>query len=90
MDLHFNPTNLQRSRIIKEVHYYINDDKIHDSLFVQHCFALNWGYLKSKGCSPKYHVVWNDGCFAQFGCAKPSYFVVWYPSLTNCEDMPKG
>jgi hypothetical protein len=88
--MHSNPMDLQRSKFIKEVHFYINDDKIRDNLFVQHCFTLNWGYLKSKGCSPKYHVVWNDGCFVQFRCAKAWYFVMWYPNLTYYEEMPKG
>ena len=28
-------------------HFYISDDKTHDTLFVQHCFMLHHGWLKS-------------------------------------------
>jgi hypothetical protein len=41
VDLHFNPSNLQSFKIFKEVHYYINDDKTYDYLFVQHAFTLH-------------------------------------------------
>jgi hypothetical protein len=34
VDLHFNLANPQSSKILKEVHYYISDDKTHDYLFV--------------------------------------------------------
>ena len=26
---------------LKEIHYYVSDDRIHDSLFVEHCFMPN-------------------------------------------------
>jgi hypothetical protein len=28
--------------VFKQTHYYISDDKKHDSLFVQHCMMLHW------------------------------------------------
>ena len=32
--------------LLKEIHYYVSDDKIHDSLYVQHAFMLNWEHMK--------------------------------------------
>ncbi len=29
-------------KVIKESHFYVNDDKEHDTLFVQHCLLLHW------------------------------------------------
>lgn len=37
----FDPTIPQCSWILKEVHYYVSDDKTHDSLFVQHVLHLH-------------------------------------------------
>ncbi len=36
--------------ILKEVHYYISDEKEHDTLYVQHAFKLNGKFLRDKGC----------------------------------------
>jgi hypothetical protein len=38
-----DPTHLE-SNILKEVHYYILDEKKHDTLYVQHAFKLNWEF----------------------------------------------
>jgi hypothetical protein len=48
--------------LLKEIHYYISDDKTHDSLYVQKCFILNWEHVRSQGFSPSNHIVWFDGC----------------------------
>ena len=69
--------------ILTEYHFYISDDTVHDSLFVQHCFGLHWDYLKAQNFSPKMHYVWSDGCAAQFKSAKPWFFVSRYPNMTN-------
>jgi hypothetical protein len=58
------------SRILKESHYYVSDEKEHDSLYVQHAFNLHWEFLKQKSLYLKCHVVWSDGCSAQFKAAK--------------------
>ncbi len=80
----------QSSQVLKEVHYYISDDKTHDNLFVQHAFTLHLGYMKSKGCFPKQQPTWSDGCFAQFKCVRTWYFVAHYPQLTICDQRLKG
>jgi len=51
-----------RTKILKEVHYYVSYEKEHDTLFVQNVFQLNWGFLQERGCFPKKHVVWSNGC----------------------------
>jgi hypothetical protein len=35
----------------KEIHYYVSNDKHHDSLFVQHAFMLHWEFLQTIGFS---------------------------------------
>lgn len=69
-NLYFDNTTFdQNPTILKEVHYYISDDKTHDSLFVQHALTFHQEYLKGKGCYLEEHIIWNDGCFAQFKSA---------------------
>lgn len=52
-------------------------------------FAL--GFLKSQRCFPEHHVVWSNGCSAQFKCVRAWYYVARYPRLTICElEGPKG
>ncbi len=75
VNVEYDVTDPQSFRVLKEVHYYINDDKTHDSLFAKHAFTIHWGYMKSKGCFSKQHLVWSDGCSTQFKCAKAWYFV---------------
>ncbi len=90
VNVEYDATNHQSSRVLKEVHYYMSDDKTHNSLFVQHIFTLHWGYMKSKRCFPKQHLVWSDGCSTQFKCARAWYFVACYPWLTICDQRPEG
>ena len=45
----------------KFYHFYISDNKNHDTLFVQHCFMLHYQWLEEIGVSPKEHWVWLDG-----------------------------
>jgi hypothetical protein len=37
----FNTSHPQGFKILKEIHYHINDDKNHNSLFVWHVFTLH-------------------------------------------------
>ena len=69
--------------ILTEYHFYITDDKHHDSEFVQHCFGLHWDHMKRNGFEPKQHWVWSDGCASQFKSKKPFYFISCYPNMTN-------
>lgn len=90
MNLDFDPKNPQSSQILKEVHYYISNNKMHNNLFVQHVLILHWDYLKNLGCYPRLHAVWSDGCSTQFKCACAWYFVTWYPWLNICKERLEG
>jgi hypothetical protein len=69
--------------IMKQTHFYISDDKDHDSAYVQHCLLLHWDWLEDSGFIPDEHWVYSDGCSAQFKCATAMYFVARYPMLTK-------
>lgn len=83
----FDPTN-PHSKYLKESHFYISDDREHDTLFVQHCMLLHWKHLIDGGFKPRQHWVFSDGCAAQFKGARAMYFAARYPSLTDgCKMM---
>lgn len=62
-------------QLIRETHYYISDDRMHDSDFAQHCLMLHWRWMQSREFNPSMHYVFSDGCAAQFKGAKAMYFV---------------
>jgi hypothetical protein len=63
--------NLKQSKcFLTSYFYYISDDRIHDNLFVQNCFAHHWRYITGLDKYPTRHVVWSDGCSAQFKGAR--------------------
>lgn len=78
-----NPSPDGDEEWIKQSHFYISDDKEHDTLFVQHCLLLHWRWLKEQGFTPKQHWVFSDGCSAQFKGSRAMYFVARYPRLTE-------
>jgi hypothetical protein len=85
------PQNLKSRSHIATYHYYISDDKQHDSLFVQHCFELHWNWLKSVDEPlPIEHIVFSDGCSGQFKCARAWYHVARYQEKTKSPEMPIG
>lgn len=71
--------------MVKHTHYYISDDKKHDSLFVQHCLLLHWKWLVDAGFRLHEHWVFSDGCVSQFQGSGAMYFVARYPGLTGCQ-----
>ena len=74
----WNPLDPQSKRLHTDYNYYISDDRVHDSLFVQHCLTLHWKALVSSGRCPVRHIVWSDGCAAQFKGAKAWFYVSRY------------
>jgi hypothetical protein len=53
-----NPTYTETNgqpRVIKESHFYINDDKEHDMLYVHHCLLLHWLWFIDHGVRPHEH-----------------------------------
>ena len=37
----------ENQHVIKEYHFYISDDRTHDTYFIQHCFDKIYDLLKS-------------------------------------------
>ncbi len=79
---HHNPNTNNVRSMLREYHFYINDDWRHDFGFVQHAFLLHWRHLTNNiGFTPKAHWVWSDGGTSQFKSTKPWYFVSQYPQM---------
>ena len=77
-----DPTD-ESTKNIMQYHFYISDDRKHDSYFVQHCLQLHWDSVVESGFTPKNHWIWSDGCAGQFKSRIPWYFVSRYPEITN-------
>jgi hypothetical protein len=71
------------NKVIKEAHFYISDDKSHDTLFVQHCLIEHWKWLADRGFKPKEHIVFLNGASSQFKNCRGLYFVARYPGITE-------
>jgi hypothetical protein len=72
----YNPEDPKSKRLLTTYFYYISDDRVHDTLFVQTCLMLHWKHLMLEASTiPSRHVVWSDGCAAQFKGAKAWFFV---------------
>jgi hypothetical protein len=51
-----NPTHnvaKPHTKFTKESHFYISDDREHDTLFVQHCMLMHWKHMIENGFMPK-------------------------------------
>jgi hypothetical protein len=73
----------ESSKTLCKYHFYVSDDKTHDSYFVQHCLTLHYEDLVLSGFKPRRHWVWSDGCSSQFKSKVPWYFVSRYPEITD-------
>ena len=67
------------------MHFYTFDDKLHDILFVQHCFLMHNRWLKDQGSNFEHHWVWFDGAASQFKASRPFYFVGKFYNLIGTE-----
>ena len=65
-------TNYNR-HVIKEYHFYISDDHAHDTHYIQHCFDIIYGSLKTCGVVMNEHWIWLDGYAGKFKCPR-SFF----------------
>ena len=61
--------------VIKEYHFYINDDCTHDTHYVQHCFDIIYGSLKTRGVVMNEHWIWSDGCAGQFKSSRSFFWL---------------
>ena len=64
----------EEPHLVRKTHYYISDDRSHDTLFVQHCLMLHWRWFMSIKFTLTTHYVFSDGCAAQFKRARALYF----------------
>jgi hypothetical protein len=69
-----DPSSIE-NKFVTKYHYYIFDNTKHDTLFVHHCFELQWTHLMKHGIYPNEHIVWSDGCVAQFKSKRTWYHV---------------
>jgi hypothetical protein len=77
----FNVLDPKSKRLKTNYFYYISDDKIHDSRFVQHCLNIHWKSLRDAVKTPTRHIIWSDGCSAQFKCATAWFYVSKWGSM---------
>lgn len=69
--------------LLMEYHFYITEDKHHDTEMVQYCFNLHWNYLMLQN-SPKTPlcVEWQpDGCATQFKSSKLNHSILFLNTL---------
>ena len=69
LDVNGFDSNENNHEVIKEYHFYISDDRTHDTCFVQHCFGMLYKELSRRKINFKEHWVWSDGCAGQFKSA---------------------
>ena len=55
LDVNGFDSNENNFQVIKEYHFYISDDRTHDTCFVQHCFNMHYNELLRQGVSSKQH-----------------------------------
>ena len=76
-------SNDDSTKTLVNCHFYISDDRKHDSYFVQHCLILHWNSLEESGFKSRNYYNWSDGCASQFKSKITWYFVSHYPNLTD-------
>ena len=77
-------SNENNREVIKEYHFYISDDRTHDTCFVQHCFGMLYKELSRRKITFKEHWVWLDGCAGQF---KSACSFLWLSCLHRNTDV---
>ena len=69
--------------VIKEYHFYISDDRMHDTHYVQHCFDIIYDSLKTRGILINEHWIWSDGCAGQFKSSRSFFWLCRLQRKTN-------
>lgn len=86
---YLDETNLE-SKILKDIHYYICDEKDHDTIYVQHASRLQWQFMQERRFFTEHHVVWSNGCAGQFKSAHFWFFISRYHNSMICIKLPIG
>ena len=63
---HGQDSNEEKHVILKEIHFYISDDRTHDIHYMQHCFKLFYDRVIAMDIPFYHHFIWSDGCARQF------------------------
>jgi len=63
------------ANLVRETHYYISNDRSHDTLFMQYCLMLQWCWFTSNKLTPNTHCIFSDGCVDRFKGDRALYFV---------------
>ncbi len=71
------------SKTIMIYHFYVSDDKTHDSVFVQHYLLLHWQDTMKDGWRQKQYQIQFNGYNLQFKSKVLLFFMSCYPQLTN-------
>ena len=61
--------------VIKEYHFYISDDHMHDTHYVQHCFDIIYGSLKTGGVIMNENWIWSNGCARKFKSSRSFFWL---------------
>ena len=69
--------------VIKEYHFYISDDRTHDTHYVQHCFDIIYGSLKKCGVVMNEHWIWSEGCVGKFKSSRSFFSLCLLHKKTN-------
>ena len=59
---HGRDRNEEKCVILKEIHFYISDDKTHDIHYMQHCLKLFYDHVIAMDVPFYHHFIWSDGC----------------------------
>ena len=47
---------------LREYHFYMSDNKLHSSEFVQYCFKIFYENLRKREIHITQHLIWSDNC----------------------------
>ena len=76
----------ENQHVIKEYHFYISYDHTHDTHYVQHCFDIIYGSLKTHGVVMNEHCIWSDRCAHQFKSSRSFFWLCLLPkkNIKHC------
>lgn len=61
-----------------DYHFFVSDDNSHDTFFVQHSLEFHWRWMREQHFLVDRHIMWSDGCAAQFKACRPFSYVAKY------------
>ena len=83
-----SPTSIEDHRkILREYHFYINDDRSHSKKLVHGCFQLFYGDLVNKGITYRQHIIWSKNCASQFKNARMFHWLSRMHKLCRIQYM---